>query len=60
MSKIVGGENITDKGYADDAGLMTESVEQKNIVLNRLYIVAKRYGMSINIKKTKVMCIGKQ
>ena len=55
----LGGENITDKGYADDVGLMTESVEQMNIVLNRLYIIAKRYGMSINIKKTKVMFIGK-
>ena len=55
----LGDENITDKGYADDVGLMTESVEQMNIVLNRLYIIAKRYGMSINIKKTKVMFIGK-
>ena len=55
----LGGENITDKGYADDFGLMTESVEQMNIVLNRLYIIAKRYGMSISIKKAKVMFIGK-
>ena len=49
---------MTDKGYADDVGLMTETIKQMNIALDRLYVAGKKYGLAINIKKTKVMCIG--
>ena len=54
----LGGESMTDKGYADDVGLMTEKVEQMNIILERLHKSAKKYGLSINITKTKVMLFG--
>lgn len=54
----LGGEIMTDKGYADDVGLMTETAEQMNFVLERLHIAAKNYGLSINIAKTKIMFFG--
>ena len=54
----LGGERMTDKGYADDVGLMTETVEQMNIVLDRLNKSAKRYGLSVNTTKTKIMLLG--
>ena len=54
----LGGEKMTDKGYADDVAIMTETIAQMNIVANKLHRISKKYGLSISIKKTKVMLIG--
>ena len=54
----LGGETITDKGYADDVGLMTETITQMNVVLDRLSKAASKYGLSISVKKTKVILLG--
>ncbi len=40
----IGGETYTDEGYADDVGLMTNSIAEMNIVLDRLFKNARRYG----------------
>ena len=49
----IGGEILTDEDYADDAGIMTENIPDMNLVFQRLEENAKRFGLSINIKKTK-------
>ena len=54
----IGSYDMTDKGYADDVGLMTEMIKQMNIALGRLHLAGKKCGLAINIKKTKVMCMG--
>ncbi len=54
----LGGETITDKGYADDAGILTETIEEMNMILNKLQINSEKYGLTINLAKTKVMLIG--
>ena len=54
----IGGEILTDEDYADDAGIMTENIPDMNLVFQRLEENAKRFGLSINIKKTKAMFIG--
>ena len=54
----LGGETITDKGYADDAGILTETIEEMNMILNKLQRNSEIYGLTINLAKTKVMLIG--
>ena len=54
----IGGIPHTDEAYADDIALITVCTEQMNEVLERLRINAEEFGLSINIKKTKVMLIG--
>ena len=54
----IGGETQNEKGYADDIGLIAQTIQQMNILLDRLYHTALQYGLKINIKKTKCMLIG--
>jgi hypothetical protein len=54
----IGGVEHTDESYADDIGIITETAEQMNIIIKRLKHFATVFGLSINIKKTKVMYIG--
>ena len=54
----IGGEMQNEKGYADDIGLIAQTIQQMNILLDRLYHTALQYGLKINIKKTKGMLIG--
>ena len=54
----IGGVLHTDEGYADDVGLLTIAIGEMNTILERLSISAKRYGLSVNVKKTKVMLLG--
>ena len=54
----IGGEVHTDKGYVDDVGLITTSVQEMNIILDRLHDTALLFGLNINITKTKIMLIG--
>ena len=54
----IGGIEHTDESYADDIGLITEKVDEMNIILERLSAFAGEFGLTINIKKTKVMFVG--
>ena len=56
----MGGENITNLRYADDAVLVADSRKKLQKMLNRLRDRCKVYGMAINVKKTKVMVISKE
>ena len=54
----IGGVEHTDESYADDIGIITETSEQMNTILERLKEFAAEFGLYINIKKTKIMYIG--
>ena len=55
----IGGIMHTDEAYADDIGIITQTAVQMNTILERLVFQARVFGLAINIKKTKVMFIGK-
>lgn len=54
----IGGEIITDKGYADDIAIITNSAVKMNFVLKKLAATSLEYGLGINIGKTRGMLVG--
>ena len=54
----MGGSLLKDIRFADDQGMVAETEEGLQTIVNRLNDVSKEYGM--NIKKTKVMRVFKQ
>ena len=57
---VIGGVNINNLRYADDIGLLaTDSLKLQDSI-NTVNETGKEYGMSINIKKTKVMVVKKK
>ena len=54
----IGGNLENEKDYADDIALITATTNQMNTLLDRLHRNALAFGLSINVKKTKVMFIG--
>jgi hypothetical protein len=56
----IGGESVTDVRFADDQGMVASSEKGLQRVMDGLNNAAKRYGMIINVKKTKVMKISKK
>ena len=54
----IGGNLENEKDYADDIALITATTDQMNTLLDRLHRNALAFGLSINVKKTKVMFIG--
>ena len=51
----IGGRRLTNRQYADDIVLLTSSEEELQMLIERLDRIGKKYGMQINIGKTKVM-----
>ena len=51
---------LTDIRFADDQGMVAETEQGLQNIMNRVNDVSKEYGMKINIKKTKVMRVSKQ
>jgi len=51
------GKIINKIRYADDKAVVASSQKVLQQLMNRLNAVMKQYGMKINVKKTKVMCI---
>ena len=49
--------NISDLIYADDATLMTESEEEKNLLMG-MKEESEKAGLKLNIDKTKIMASG--
>ena len=52
---IIGGRRISNLRYADDIVLLAESVIDLQRLINRLDKVSRKFGLLINIDKTKVM-----
>src|SRR5688572_4012079 len=57
---IIGGFNMNNIRFADDAGLLAASKEKLQELLNKVAEASKRKGLSINIKKTECMVISKK
>lgn len=55
----IGGEIINNIRYADDTVLLAESMSDLQILLNRVSGTSEKYGLKINIGKTKMMIISK-
>ena len=57
---VIGGVNINNLRYADDTGLLAIDSGKLQDLINTVNEKGKAYGMSINIKKTKVMVVTKK
>ena len=55
----LGGRNVNNLRFADDATLIADSEEKLQELLNKLAIESERKGLKINIKKTFCMVIAK-
>ena len=51
----VSGINSNEVRYADDTILMAESKEELNSLLMRVKEESEKYGLKLNIQKTKIM-----
>ena len=56
MIKIAG-KNINNLRYADDTTLMAESEELKSLLI-KMKEESKKFGLKLNIQKTKIMASG--
>uniref|UniRef100_A0A670J2A2 ribonuclease H n=1 Tax=Podarcis muralis TaxID=64176 RepID=A0A670J2A2_PODMU len=54
----IAGRNINNLRYADDTTLMAESEEELKKLLMRVKEESAKYGLKLNIKKTKIMATG--
>lgn len=55
----VGGQRVQDVRFADDQAMVDNTEEGLQSTMNALNDTAKKYGMKINIRKTKVMKINR-
>ena len=55
----VNGFNLTNIRYADDTVLLADNVQALQQMIDSLCFTCKSYGMELNAKKTKTMCISK-
>ena len=56
---IVGGHNINNLRYADDTVLLAENESDLQVLLSSVNEEGRKYGMKVNIDKTKVMVISR-
>jgi len=54
----IGGECINCIRFADDMALLSDDLEEMKGLVKKLDEVCDRYGMRINVKKTKIMSVG--
>ena len=53
----IAGRNLNNFRYADDTTLMTESKEQKSLLM-KMKEESEKIGLKLNIQKTKIMASG--
>ena len=51
----IAGRNINNLRYADDTTLTAESEEELNILLMKVKGEREKFGLKLNIQKTKIM-----
>ena len=54
----IAGRNINNFRYADDTTLMAESEEELKSLLMKMKERVKKFGLKLNIQKTKIMASG--
>ena len=54
----IAGRNINNLRYADDTTLMAESEEELKSLLMKVKVESKKFGLKLNIQKTKIMASG--
>ena len=54
----IAGRNINNLRYADDTTLMTESEEELKSLLMKVKEESEKFGLKLNIQKTKIMASG--
>ena len=54
----IAGKNINNLRYADDTTLMAESEEELRSLLMNIKEEIDKFGLKLNIKKTKIMTSG--
>jgi len=57
---VIGGVNINNSRSADDTGLLALDSGKLQVLINTVNEKGKEYGMSINIKKTKMIVVTKK
>ena len=57
---VIGGHNLNNIRFADDAVLIAASKEKLQVLLNKVAEESKKRGLSINCKKTECMVISKK
>ena len=55
----VGGHTVSTLRFADDKAVVASSQKELQNLMDNVNNVTKKYGMKINVKKTKVMCISR-
>ena len=58
LEGLVAGGNINNLRYADDTTLMAESEEELKSLLMKLKEESEKFGLKLNIQKTKIMASG--
>ena len=54
----INGRNISNLRYADDTTLMAESEEEQMSLLMKVKEESEKFGLKLNIQKTKIMASG--
>ena len=57
---MIGGKLLKDVRFADDQGMVAGSEVGLQKIMDGLNATALKYGMKINIKKTKVMRVSRE
>ena len=56
----VGGQTVNNLRFADDIALVAEDEGQLQEVTDEVHSNSQRFGLKVNVEKTKTMTIGKQ
>ena len=54
----IAGRNINNLRYADDTSLLAENKEELKSLLIKVKEESEKFGLKLNIKKTKIMTLG--
>ena len=54
-SVVIGGRYICNLRFADDIDLIAGTLDELQLITNKLYISSAEYGMEISQEKSKVM-----
>ena len=54
----IAGRNINNLRYADDTTFMAESEEELKSLVMKVKVESEKFGLKLNIQKTKIMASG--